>query len=286
MRDTLDSHVLKLVAPVLRRLRVRNPGLRVFVSLGGTTLGSPAGTARLLTVLEQERDIASGIVFEIRPGRRLRQLDKTGIENLAQLGRLGATMALSNVAVAGARPAGAAPARRALPVHPAARRRCRLRPGVGLARLRAICPRHAVPDHRDRHSTRRSRPPPPATCVRFGYGPFFAPPRKVRSDAGVAPGQPQRQRGLTDAGDAAVSPRRYPVWFCDIWGVVHNGRGALSGDRRGADAAPRAGRHRHPRHQFAAQPAGRRDPACARSASTPASHDRIVTSGDVTQVTE
>lgn len=40
MRAALDAHMAKMVAPVLRRLRLKNPGLRVFVPLGKATLGS------------------------------------------------------------------------------------------------------------------------------------------------------------------------------------------------------------------------------------------------------
>lgn len=189
MRDILDSHALKLVAPVLRRLRVRNPGMRVFVSLGGTTLGSPAGTARLLTVLEQERDIASGIVFEISQDT-LASLNKTGIESLAQFGRMGATMALSNVAVAGVD----LPALRQLGVKFLSIAAAAFDAGFGAASAWRDFTQYARAMQfqiiaTGIHSAQQASAA--TTIVRFGCGPFFAPPRKVKSDAGVAPGQRQ-----------------------------------------------------------------------------------------------
>jgi EAL domain-containing protein (putative c-di-GMP-specific phosphodiesterase class I) len=189
MRDILDSHALKLVAPVLRRLRVRNPGMRVFVSLGGTTLGSPAGTARLLTVLEQERDIASGIVFEISQDT-LASLNKTGIESLAQFGRMGATMALSNVAVAGVD----LPALRQLGVKFLSIAAAAFDAGFGAASAWRDFTQYARAMQfqiiaTGIHSAQQASAA--TTIVRFGSGPFFAPPRKVKSDAGFTPGQRQ-----------------------------------------------------------------------------------------------
>ena len=189
MRDILDSHALKLVAPVLRRLRVRNPGMRVFVSLGGTTLGSPAGTGRLLTVLEQERDIASGIVFEISQDT-LASLNKTGIESLAQFGRMGATMALSNVAVAGVD----LPALRQLGVKFLSIAAAAFDAGFGAASAWRDFTQYARAMQfqiiaTGIHSAQQASAA--TTIVRFGCGPFFAPPRKVKTDAGVAPGQRQ-----------------------------------------------------------------------------------------------
>lgn len=189
MRDILDSHALKLVAPVLRRLRVRNPGMRVFVSLGGTTLGSPSGTARLLTVLEQERDIASGIVFEISQDT-LASLNKTGVESLAQFGRMGATMALSNVAVAGVD----LPALRQLGVKFLSIAAAAFDAGFGAASAWRDFTQYARAMQfqiiaTGIHSAQQASAA--TTIVRFGCGPFFAPPRKVKTDAGVAPGQRQ-----------------------------------------------------------------------------------------------
>ena len=186
MRPALDAHMVKLVAPVLRRLRGRNPGMRAFVPLGISTLGSRDDTSRVVSNLERDVDVAGGIVFEF-DHRALGQLDAFGIENLARLARLGATMALSNVQVA----------------------------GLDLASLRQLgvrflsFPPQAVdsgqgPSPAWREFAQYARAmqfqvivsdiatPQQAGAAnqigRFGYGPFFAPPRKVRAEAGVSAG--------------------------------------------------------------------------------------------------
>jgi EAL domain-containing protein (putative c-di-GMP-specific phosphodiesterase class I) len=184
MREILDSHALKLVAPVLRRLRVRNPGMRVFVSLGSTTLQSGAGTARLLAVLEQERDIASGIVFEIAQDV-LAGLDTQGIENLAQLGRLGTIMGLSNVAAAGAD----LPALRQLGVKFLSIPAAAFDAGFGASSNWRDFAQYARAMQFQMIATGVSsaqQASAATSIVRFGCGPFFAPPRKVKSDAGTA----------------------------------------------------------------------------------------------------
>jgi EAL domain-containing protein (putative c-di-GMP-specific phosphodiesterase class I) len=184
MRPALDAHMVKLVAPVLRRLRVKNPGLRIIVPIGLATLGSRDETARIAGSLERDSDIANGIVFEFEY-RDLGALDMYGIENLARLGRLGATMALSNVQVA----------------------------GLDLASLRQLGVRFLTfppsaadagfgPTSAWREFVQYARAmqfqiiisdiatPQQATAAtklaRFGYGSFFAPPRKVRQGAGIS----------------------------------------------------------------------------------------------------
>ncbi len=184
MRPALDAHMVKLVAPVLRRLRSRNPGMRAFVPLGISTLAARDDTSRVVSNLERDVDVAGGIVFEF-DHRALGQLDAFGIENLARLARLGATMALSNVQVT----------------------------GLDLASLRQLgvrflsFPPQAVdtgpgPSPAWREFVQYARAmqfqvivsdivtPQQASAAnqigRFGYGPFFAPPRKVRAEAGVS----------------------------------------------------------------------------------------------------
>jgi EAL domain-containing protein (putative c-di-GMP-specific phosphodiesterase class I) len=184
MRAALDAHMVKLVAPVLRRLRLKNPGLRVFVPLGKATLGSRGEADTILSLLLKDADVANGVVFEFGQDD-IGQLDPAGIENLARLGRLGATLALRDVYLG----------------------------GLDLAALRQLgvrflnFPPHAVdagngPSEVWREFVQYARamqiqlivgdissPQQAASaskCARFGHGPFFAPPRKVRRDAGVA----------------------------------------------------------------------------------------------------
>jgi EAL domain-containing protein (putative c-di-GMP-specific phosphodiesterase class I) len=184
MRAALDAHLVKLVAPVLRRLRLKNPGLRVFVPLGRSTLGSRGEADSIISLLLQDADVANGMVFELGQ-EDIGQLDPVGIENLASLGRLGATLALRDVYLG----------------------------GLDLSALRQLgvrflnFPPHAVdagtgPSEVWREFVQYARAmqvqiivgdietPQQASaaskCARFGHGPFFAPPRKVRRDAGVA----------------------------------------------------------------------------------------------------
>jgi EAL domain-containing protein (putative c-di-GMP-specific phosphodiesterase class I) len=184
MRPALDAHLVKLVAPVLRRLRAKNPSLRAIVPIGVSTLGSREETSRVLANLERDADVAGGIVFEFNH-RDLGSLDNIGIENLAKLGRLGATLALSQVQVG----------------------------GLDLAALRQLGVRFLSfpPNAADagfgptaawREFVQYSRAmqyqiivsdittPQQANAAnligRYGFGSFFAPPRKVRTDAGTS----------------------------------------------------------------------------------------------------
>ena len=184
MRPALDLRLVKMVGPVLRRLRNRNPGLRVFVPVGRATLGAQDEAARLLAMLQRDGDVAQGMVFEFAQ-QDLGALDAAGIDNLARLARAGATLALRDVYLG----------------------------GLDLAALRQLgvrflsFPPHAVdagsgPSVAWQDFARQARAlqmqlvvgdvktPQQASAVsryaRFGHGPFFAPPRKVRPDAGVA----------------------------------------------------------------------------------------------------
>lgn len=184
MRAALDAHVVRLVTPVLRRLRLKNPGLRVFVPLGRSTLGSRGEADGIISLLLRDSDVANGMVFELGQ-EDIGQLDAAGIDNLARLGRLGATLALREVYLG----------------------------RLDLAALRQLgvrflnFPPHAVdagngPSEVWREFVQYARAmqiqlivggidtPQQASaaskCARFGHGPFFAPPRKVRRDAGIA----------------------------------------------------------------------------------------------------
>lgn len=184
MRAALDAHTLKLVAPVLRRLRLKNPGLRIFLPLGRATLSSRGEADSIISLLLEDSDVASGVVFELGQ-EDIGELDSAGIENLAKLGRLGATLALRDVYLG----------------------------GLDLSSLRQLgvrflsFPPHAVdagngPSDAWREFVQYARAmqiqlivggidsPQQASaaskCARFGHGLFFAPPRKVRRDAGVA----------------------------------------------------------------------------------------------------
>lgn len=184
MRPALDVRLVRLVAPVLRRLRLKNPVLRVFVQIGRTTLGAREEAGRLLALLQRDGDVAGGIVFEFSQ-QDIGRLEGPGIETLARLARSGATLALRDVSVG----------------------------GLDLGALRQLgvryltFPPHAVdagqgPSAVWNEFVRNAqalqiqlivgsiKTPQQATAAnkfaRFGFGPFFAPPRKVKADAGIA----------------------------------------------------------------------------------------------------
>jgi EAL domain-containing protein (putative c-di-GMP-specific phosphodiesterase class I) len=193
MRAALDAHLVKLVTPVLHRLRGRNPGMRVFVPLGRPTLESREECEHIAAGLSRDVDVAGGLVFEI-DFRELGALDDAGIGNLARLARLGVTLSLANVQV-----------------H-----------GLDLASLRQLgvryvsLPPHAVdagagPSPAAREFLQYARAMHFQIVIanimtaqqaaaatkygRFAYGGFFAPPRKVRADAGAT----GAQRGVSAA---------------------------------------------------------------------------------------
>ena len=182
IRPALDHHLLALALPVLRRLRNRHPAMRVFVPLGAATLRDKDGLARIAALLEKETDAAGAIVFELPQGD-LAGLEPAGIDGLAQLGRLGAVMALSGIALAGLdlaslRQLGVRFLTVEAPVFEA---------GAGtvdswteFSRFAKVMQFQIIAS-----SVATAAQASAATRVaRFGYGPYFAPPRRVRPDAG------------------------------------------------------------------------------------------------------
>ena len=184
MRPALDLRLVRLVVPVLRRLRARNPGLRVFVPISRTTLAAREESGRLLALLQRDADVVGGMVFEFTQSD-LGRLEGPGIETLARLARSGAVLALRDVSAT----------------------------GIDLAALRQLGVRYLAfpPNALDGGKaataawsdfTRQAqalqiqfiagsiRTPQQATAAnrfaRFGFGPFFAPPRRVRADAGFS----------------------------------------------------------------------------------------------------
>ena len=183
MRAALDVHVAKLAFPVLRRLRNKHPAMCLLLPLGAATLKTEQDISRLLQVMD-DVETARGIVFDIAQGD-LAGLDAAGIGGLARLGRLGVRMALSKVSVT----------------------------GLDLASLRQLGVRFLDIDAKGLSARAESAPAwiefaqfaramqfqmigggiesasqadSASRVARFGYGPYFAPPRRVRADAGRA----------------------------------------------------------------------------------------------------
>ena len=99
-RQGIDLHAANEALVLLGRLRQRDQGLVIFMGLGASTLASEAGIAGLTRALQNRADLASGVVFEI-PHAMLAGLAPQALEGLASLARQGAVFALSNVSVAG-----------------------------------------------------------------------------------------------------------------------------------------------------------------------------------------
>ena len=183
MRPALDAHMLRQVVPVLRRLRARNPGMRAFVPIGTATLQSRDDLARITGLLETEADVARGIVFELTHGE-LGQLDDAAIDGLARLGRAGATLALAEVQVAGLDLA----ALRQLGVRYLSFPPSAADSGFGptpawrefVQYARAMQFQITIADVQSSPQAEAA-----ARIGRYAFGPFYAPPRKVRADAGL-----------------------------------------------------------------------------------------------------
>ncbi len=184
VRARLDYHLLHQVLPVFRRLRLKHGAMRLFVPVGTDSLNTPDSLARLIALLEEARDVAPGIVLEIAH-EGLGLLSTSGIEGLARLGRLGTTMALARVSLT----------------------------GLDLMALRQLGVRFLDIDSRTFEQGHGVAPAwiefaqfarsmqfqivagsveTPAQSLaagrlaRFGYGRYFAPPRRVRAEAGEA----------------------------------------------------------------------------------------------------
>ncbi|MBC8038459.1 MAG: EAL domain-containing protein [Rhizobiales bacterium] len=191
VRAALDIHIVKLALPVLRRLRNKHPAMCLLIPLGVATLKTEQDVTRLMRVMEDDTETARGIVFDIAHSD-LAGLDAGGIEGLARLGRLGIKMALSQVSIA----------------------------GLDLASLRQLGVRFLDIDAAGLNTRLETAPAwvefaqfaramqfriigggivsadqaeTASHIARFGYGPYFAPPRRVRADAGQAAGASRTQ---------------------------------------------------------------------------------------------
>ncbi len=181
-RGKLDLHLMEQSLPVLRRLRQKNGGIRFFVPVGASTLMSPADLHEMIGLLEESRDVATGVVLEIVHGE-LAKLTDDGVEGLAQLARLGVNMALTRVALSGLdlmslRQLGV----RFLDIDARS-----IDAGFGLAPAWndfAQFARSMQFQFVAGHIETTSQSQAAASLARFGYGPYFAPPRRVRPGAG------------------------------------------------------------------------------------------------------
>jgi EAL domain-containing protein (putative c-di-GMP-specific phosphodiesterase class I) len=184
LRPALDIHCLARVLPLTRKLVLRRQNTLVFVPVGGETLANGEAMGQLAALLASDEGFASSVAFEI-DHKTMAGLSAKGVEGLAALARQGAAMALTRVAPEGVD----LPALRDLHFvflsFPAARlpRTALGKPDwSGLARFAG--------DHGFAIEVRGLETGDQVArakkWAKLGSGPAFAPPRRVRSDAGAA----------------------------------------------------------------------------------------------------
>ncbi len=191
VRAALDVHLARLAVPVLRRLRTKHPAMCLLLPLGAATLKTQEDVARLIQVMDADSETSRGIVLEIAHGN-LAGLEAAGIEGLAKLARLGVKMALSQVSIAGLDLASL----RQLGVRfldiAAAGLNTKPEPApawVEFAQFaRAMQFQMIVGGVESASQAEKA-----SHIARFGYGSYFAPPRRVRAEAGLAAGANRTQ---------------------------------------------------------------------------------------------
>jgi EAL domain-containing protein (putative c-di-GMP-specific phosphodiesterase class I) len=180
LRPALDLHLLKMSMPVLRRLRIKTPSLRLLAPISSASLNAPDGIGQIAALLEINHDVAPGLVFDISQDD-LGKLDRRGIEELARLSRVGVVFALSDVAAEGLELA----ALRKLGVRFLEVDAAALAGGANWAEFSsyARAMQFQIIGGAVANAQQASRV---TRLARFACGPHFAAPRKVKSDAGRA----------------------------------------------------------------------------------------------------
>ena len=189
-RPAIDFVMLKQTLPVLRRLRAKNPRLRIFVPLGLSSLNGAADLDRLVILMEEAADVAVAIVLEIEH-RNLGSLSAAGIDGLARLARLGVTMSLTGVSTAGLDLA----ALRQLGVRFLDIEATSFENGNGLSPAWLQFSQFARAMQFQIVAggvTTAAQAAAAGQMARFASGSFFAPPRRVKSDAGMEFGAADR----------------------------------------------------------------------------------------------
>jgi EAL domain-containing protein (putative c-di-GMP-specific phosphodiesterase class I) len=100
LRPTLDLHVINQAIPLLRRLRAKHPAMRMFIPMGAATLVSEHTIAMVTQMLSEADNVAQGVVFELT-NDSLAGLNAAGTSGLPAIARMGATLALTNASMAG-----------------------------------------------------------------------------------------------------------------------------------------------------------------------------------------
>lgn len=180
LRPGLDLHALNEVAGLVPQLRHRTPGLSIFVPLGAETLMDEGTLRQIISILGTGEP--GGLVIEL-PHAALAGLPEQGLAGLALLARAGAPLAITEAAISGLD----LDALASLGVRFLGLAAASVDSGYGLST--------AIVDF-----ARRARSLSMQIIVtgvatselalnlprisRFGAGPFFAPPRRLKPAAG------------------------------------------------------------------------------------------------------
>ena len=184
LRPTLDIHVINQAIPLLRRLRAKHPAMRMFIPMGAATLMSENTIALITQMLSEADNVAQGVVFEISH-EALASLNEAGISGLAAIARMGATLALTDASIAGLD----LPSLRQLGVKFIGVEARAIEPGFGVTQawLDFVQVARGMQFQILLTNVENSAQAASASQIaRFVAGQFFAPPRRVKINAGVS----------------------------------------------------------------------------------------------------
>ena len=183
LRPTLDVHVINQAIPLLRRLRAKHPAMRMFIPMGAATLVSEHTIAMVTQMLSEADNVAQGVVFELTH-ESLAGLSEAGISGLAAIARMGATLALTEASIAGLD----LPALRHLGVKFIGVEARSIEPGFGTTQTWLDFVQVARGMQFQLLLTNVENSAQAATAsqiARLVAGHFFAPPRRVKINAGL-----------------------------------------------------------------------------------------------------
>jgi cyclic-di-GMP phosphodiesterase TipF (flagellum assembly factor) len=183
LRRSIDLHCLSRVLPLTGKLVVKRRGMSIFVPLAAETFSDRASIDDIRAMLDGDRGFASAVTFEI-DHKAMAGLGTVGVEGLAALASQGPAMALTHASPQG--------------IDLKALRDLHFRhlsfPASGLPRTALGKPDWAtlaafagdlgfsieVRGVASAEQADRAK-----TWAKFGSGPAFAPPRRVKCDAGA-----------------------------------------------------------------------------------------------------
>ena len=184
LRPTLDVHVINQAIPLLRRLRAKHPAMRMFIPMGGATLVNESTIALITQMLSEADNVAKGVVFELTQDA-LAGLNEAGISGLAAIARMGATLALTEASAAGLDLASL----RHLGVKFIGVDARSIESGIGIGQtwLEFVQVARGLQFQILLTGVENSAQAASASQIaRLVAGPFFAPPRRVKINAGLA----------------------------------------------------------------------------------------------------